>query len=315
MYEVRIISIEERDELLERYGERVLFQRKADINGVCIKLLTDNKAFKEMWEDNFRFMSEDVRPHGRVFALEREGEFEVLYEPLSKTAILFNCDYYGWVKSVALAVAGDFFEDCHSAKRRFSVHGAALDFGGVGVTIIGPPGTGKTTLSMGLLLSERRARLVSDDWYFVFPVGEFFEASASEKECYIRGDVGEIWPEFRSLIRGIPLDRRGRAVADISKLIGGRVIRQTTIRGAVLLARDPSLPPGLRDLSLSEAMEYLAAHDFCNPHQLVRDARKRKLREEFFRKFLSKLEIKLLNTTSSPSESLESAREFIRKLA
>jgi hypothetical protein len=40
-YEVRLISIEERDRLLEKYSPRFLYEQRADIYGCCIKLLTD----------------------------------------------------------------------------------------------------------------------------------------------------------------------------------------------------------------------------------------------------------------------------------
>ena len=83
-----------------------------------------------MWEDNFYAMSESVRSHGRVVMIDLPGErMKVLYEPVAKTAFLFNFDYYGWVKSVALAVAGDLLEDEHHIH---SVHGAALDIAGRG---------------------------------------------------------------------------------------------------------------------------------------------------------------------------------------
>jgi hypothetical protein len=33
--------------------------------------------------------------------------YRVLYGAQSKTAFLFNIDYYGWIKSLALSLAGD----------------------------------------------------------------------------------------------------------------------------------------------------------------------------------------------------------------
>ena len=72
----------------------------------------------------------------------------VKYDPYTKTAFLTNVDYYGWIKSIALAVAGDILEDEH---RIYSVHGAAIDVDCRGVSIIAPSGTGKTTHSWGLL--------------------------------------------------------------------------------------------------------------------------------------------------------------------
>ncbi len=127
-------------------------------------MLTDSESTKNEWEDNFYSANENTRSHGRLVVLnEPDQPLSVQYDPYTKTAFLINVDYYGWIKSIALAVAGDLLEDDH---RIYSVHGASIDVDGVGVSIIAPSGTGKTTHSWGLLLLKN-ARLISDDWYFV----------------------------------------------------------------------------------------------------------------------------------------------------
>jgi len=163
-YSVQLIDSIEKDRLYQLYESRLLYTAKAGIYGCCIKLLTEVEYVKDRWEDNFYTMSEDVRSHGRLLVLEEPGQqMTVKYDPYTKTAFLINVDYYGWIKSIALAVAGDILEDEH---RIYSVHGAAIDIGGHGVSLIAPSGTGKTTHSWGLL-RLKNARLVSDDWYFV----------------------------------------------------------------------------------------------------------------------------------------------------
>jgi len=72
-YEVRLISIEERNRLMERYGDRFLYEEKADIYGCCIKLLTDLRYVKERWEESFYPMSASIRSHGRLVVVN-EGE-------------------------------------------------------------------------------------------------------------------------------------------------------------------------------------------------------------------------------------------------
>ncbi|MCG7844007.1 MAG: hypothetical protein MIO90_01085, partial [Methanomassiliicoccales archaeon] len=110
-YPVRLISYEEKDALYERYSSSPFHTAKADISGCCIKLYTLSGVVKDTWEDNFYAMSETVRSHGRIICLDDpEHPLEVLYEPLTRTAFLFNFDYYGWIKSVALAIAGDVLE-------------------------------------------------------------------------------------------------------------------------------------------------------------------------------------------------------------
>ena len=60
---------------------------------------------------------------------------------------------------MVFAKTGDVLDDEH---RIYSVHGAAIDVGCMGVFIIAPSGTGKSTHSWGLLRLET-SRMVSDD--------------------------------------------------------------------------------------------------------------------------------------------------------
>jgi hypothetical protein len=66
--------------------------------------------------------------------LSEQGQpFTVKYDPLTKTVFLINVDYYGWVKSIALAVAGDILEDDHWI---YSVHCAMIDLGCMGFQLL-----------------------------------------------------------------------------------------------------------------------------------------------------------------------------------
>ncbi|HEX9261483.1 MAG TPA: hypothetical protein VF893_03050 [Candidatus Bathyarchaeia archaeon] len=130
-YEVELFSIMDKGALMKEYAKRLLFEERADIYGCCIKLLTEDKYAKERWEQNFYPMSAHVRSHGRIVVVEEKNRKQsVLYDPLSKTAFLINVDYYGWVKSIALSIAGDILEDGHEID---SVHGACVDLDGRGV--------------------------------------------------------------------------------------------------------------------------------------------------------------------------------------
>jgi hypothetical protein len=152
-YTVQLITPEEKDHLYQSYEQRFLYMNKAEIYGCCVKLLTEVEHVKNVWEDNFYTMSENTRSHARLIVLEEAGQpMTIKYDPYTKTAFLVNVDYYGWIKSVAMA--GDVLEDEH---RIYSVHGAAIDVGCMGVSIIAPSGTGKTTHSWGLLRLETSA--------------------------------------------------------------------------------------------------------------------------------------------------------------
>ncbi|MBC7090070.1 MAG: hypothetical protein H5T37_06770 [Methanobacteriaceae archaeon] len=306
---MEIISPQEKDEKLDELADKVYFERKANIHGACVKLLTDNKNFKEEWEDNFKFMNEDIRPHAKVFTVEDGGPLRVFYEPLSKTSIILNCDYYGWVKSIALATIADFFEDYHSEHRRYSVHGSAVDCHGQALAIIGPPGTGKTTLTYGLLLNPRY-NYVSDDWFFTRIFVNGVIVYSSEKNSYIRDDIADSWDEYKDLIAEVNLDKKKRGIADVNRLFNGRIRETSNLKAIVLLERDLDDEP-FKKLTSKEALNHMKKNDFCNPHQLIKDERKYKLRLKFFKEIFHKIEVYLLNTIETPKESLERIKNIL----
>ena len=301
MYQVRLIGHEEKDALFERYEPRLLYARKSDLYGCCIKLLTDNDEMRHKWEDNFYAMAESIRSHGRLIVLQDQSmDPGVLYEPMTHTAFMFNTDYYGYVKSVGLAIAGDILEDQHGI---YSVHGAAIDVAGKGVSLIAPSKTGKTTHSWGLLRLPD-ARLVTDDWYFVRLSNKRHLAFASEKNCYVEGDIGKIWKEFQPLVDKAKFDDSERAILNVRWIVGTTgVVPMTTLYHVLLMKRDPSDRRVVRDMDRKEALDYLVEHDFCNPHQLVRGDRKQRLHEAFFRQLLERTEVHMVNTILSPEET------------
>jgi len=308
-YHVTLIAPDEKDRLLQKNEDRFLYTSKADVYGCCIKLLTDIEQVKSLWEDNFFSMGENTRSHGRLIVLEEAGEeMSVRYEPYTKTAFLVNIDYYGWIKSIALAVASDVLEDEH---RIYSVHGAAIDIGCGGVSIIAPSGTGKTTHSWGLLRLPN-ARLVSDDWYFVRLSSREPLAYGSEKNCYINADIGKIWNEYERLVDKARFDQKGRAVVNVRWIVGaGGVIPLVTMRKIFLLKRDPEDKTVVTQLNADEALQYVLKHDFCNPHQLVKDERKLQLRTSFFRRYFEQTDVYLVNTTGTPQGTQAEIRKII----
>ena len=163
-YETKIIDTPRTNELLNICRPMNYYRHKADINGICVELFSCRKEFIDMWSDNFYHMSDSVRSHARIYCID-DGttELHAEYDISTYTIFLFNFDYYGWIKSVALGLAGNILEREHWV---YSVHGAAIDIDGKGVTLIAPSKTGKTTQSWGLL-REANSHLISDDWYFV----------------------------------------------------------------------------------------------------------------------------------------------------
>jgi hypothetical protein len=309
-YRVELISQKAKEKLMEKLYSTDLYERKAAVHGTCIKLFTNSREFKEMWEDNFEHMPDWIRPHARLFSVPGK-RLRVRYEPFSKTGILEGCDYYGWTKSIALAIVADFLEDFTSEHRRHSVHGSFVDCGGKGVAIIGPSKSGKTTLTYGLL-REKGYHFLTDDWFFVRLVDDDVLVYASERNSYIRGNLGEDWPEYRKRLKGIIKDSKGRAIVDVKRMLGGHNIRKSSLLATtVLLTRDRKLPP-LTKLSRQKALKFMLDNDFCNPHQMVRTKRKMEKRKQFFAELFKKAPVYLLNTVETPGESLERLKDIIR---
>lgn len=309
-YRIVTIGSDRKDELLQRCAQMNYLTSKADINGICVQLYTTNHDYMDMWGDNFYHMSDSVRSHARLYCLDDpETDLHAEYDTSTYTMFLFNFDYYGWIKSIALGMAGNILEDVHDIH---SVHGAALDIDGQGVTLIAPSKTGKTTQSWGLLRMDN-SHLISDDWYFVsFGAGRP-SVEGSEKNCYIDADIGDVWEEYKPLVKEVRFDNKGRGIGNVRWVAGrGSVIRSTSMRYIFLLKRDPEDSRLVFRLSSEQALEYLSKDGFCNPHQLVCDLRWTARRMGFFRRYLSECEVYMVNTISSAEETQENIRSVLR---
>ena len=237
------------------------------------------------------------------------GENQVYYDPQSRTGFLFNMDYYGWIKSLALSVAGDILEDNHGI---YSVHGACLDARGLGLCILGGSGAGKTTHTYGLLRSPR-VRVVSDDWFYARIYGSEILAYGSEKNFYIRADLADIWKEFSDLVEKAVFDEKGRAVVDLRWVIGkGRILPLTTLENVIILKRDASEGETVRELGGVEALAIMEANDYFNPHLLVHSDFKRHLRSRFFRALFARAKVHEVNTRGTPEESQRAIRDILK---
>ena len=310
-YEVTLIGKDRTAELLQRCASMNLYRLKADINGICIELFTENKDYIDMWSDNFYHMSDYTRSHARIYCIEDGSGLHAEYDVSTFTMFLFDFDYYGWIKSVALGMAGNILEQAH---RIYSVHGAAIDIDGKGVTLIAPSKTGKTTQSWGLL-RVGNAHLISDDWYFVQFGSGRPRITGSEKNCYIDADIGDVWEEYRSLVTGVRFDNKGRGIGNVRWVRGeGSVIPKTAMHTIILLKRDRSDSEVVRGMDAEDALAYLESNDFCNPHQLIRDDRSIALRREFFREYLGQCRVFMVNTILSATETQDRIREIVSSM-
>ena len=308
-YTITLITPEEKEDLTARFHPRVRYEVKSEIYGCCIKLLSDDPGIRDTWQENFYSMSQNVRSHGRLFVFSDPAHpaNTVMYDPYSKTAFLFNIRYYGWIKSLALACAGDILEDEHGI---FSVHGACVDIGGRGLCIVGQSGAGKTTQTYGLL-SDAKTRIVADDWFFSRVYGPDILAYGSEKNFYIRQDLATIWKDFDGLVKAEEYDAEGRAVADIRWVVGkGRLFPLTTVKTVVVLKRNPADPEVVRPIDPDAGQNLFSINNYFNPHLLVLNTRKTALRDKFINDLLSRTNLFEVNTTGTPAETQGQVRSL-----
>lgn len=309
-YSVTLISADENEEFTERYLPRVLYEIKSEIYGCCIKLLSDDHTMKETWQENFYPMLQNVRSHGRLFVFNdpHYGPDTVFFDPHSKSAFLLNFGYYGWIKSIALSLAGDILEDEHHI---YSVHGACLDIEGKGLCILGNPGAGKTTQTYGLL-KDPHCRIVSDDWFFSRVYGPDILAYGSEKNFYIRKDLATVWKEYDGLVPRGDFDNEGRAVADLRWVIGkGRVLPMTTLKMMIVLKRDPDDTSEARSIGIEDGLKLFEDNAYFNPHLLVNSSFKKRIRKQYISSLLQRTTVYLVNTTATAQET----QRLIRSLA
>jgi len=309
-YSITLISTEERERLMEELLPRVRYEIKSDLYGCCIKLMTDDHVTKDTWGDNFYSTFQNIRSHGRllVFNSPAYPQDTVLFDPLSRTAFLFNIAYYGWIKSLALSLAGDILEDFHGI---YSMHGACVDIAGKGICFIGAPKAGKTTQTYGLL-QDSRTRIVGDDWFFSRVYGPDILAYSSEKNFYIADDLGSIWKQFGGLVPEGAYDHDGRAVADIRWVIGkGRILPMTTLKTIIVLKRDPKDPGVSRTLDPDTALKLFVANGYFNPHLLVHNPYKNRIRNRYVAELLERLTVYEVNTTGTPQETQKMIRSLV----
>lgn len=299
---LKFITLSAKDRLVDKTYSGVKHELKANIHGACIKLSTDSEEFANLWEANFNPMPTDIRPHGRII-VSASKTFKPKYEPLSKTLIASGCKSYGWIKSKALGLCADFFEDYGSEHRRYAVHGALVDNNGCGAAIIGMPGAGKTTLIYGLALSG--LNYITDDWFFV-KLKKNISAYFSERNSYVKTDIANNWPQLKSVVSSGISSSEKKKIIDLRSAFGASRIREeTNLKTIFLLECDPKDRRTMTRLTPSVAMAFMKKRDYCNPHFIVTNPRKSKLRNSSFAAMFKNCDTWLVNTAhDKPKETI-----------
>jgi hypothetical protein len=202
--------------------------------------------------------------------------------PENRQIVFTNTDYYGQCKSWALGAAGVGLADF----KIHSCHGAAVEIDGVGVVIIAPTGTGKSTYTNWL---AQHGTINSDDWVYIQQHGDTFYANPAERFIYVRSNVVKDNPENGdnpALVAEDPVMRRQyeifeRCPAENVPVEGGRRVYnkipnsrvlidprdiaplnyRTRVKLVLLLRRD-DVSPYVMELTTPEAMEILRTGEF-----------------------------------------------------
>lgn len=312
-YTKKIISILEKERLYQKSIPSIIFERKANISGGCLHLYSDSEEWEDQWDENWFFIDENIRSHAKLFSIESgslaKGTSTVLYDPKSRTAFFKNNNYYGWLKSVALALMGDVLEDNHNI---FSAHAALLSVNGNGTCIIGPSGAGKTTLSYGLL-TNKNVKIIADDWFYFKFVNSTVTGYRSEKNTYIRADLSQSWKQYCDIMKFAKTDNKGRAIVNLAKVVGKEKIADVADINKFIILRREKKKPITEKLNVNEALKRLFGNDFFNPHWLQKNDWKMKVRKNAYSMLLKKCDILLLNTIETPKESLDRILDFSEK--
>lgn len=163
------------------------FEWNANINGMIVQLRTNIGHLYDFWVENWypAQLEADIEPHGVIYAVDGVPgrESHAFYNSDTKTGVVFNCDHYGTLRSLALGLTTDV------AERLFDIHAIralSMDINGEGVLLIGPSGTKKTDLFWRMFQDDEAAALHSNDYLFVRYGGGYAAADNPERKMYVQ---------------------------------------------------------------------------------------------------------------------------------
>ena len=202
--------------------------------------------------------------------------------PENRQIVFVNTDYYGQCKSWALGAAGVGLADF----KIHSCHGAAVEIDGVGVVLIAPTGTGKSTYTNWL---AQHGTINSDDWVYIQQIGDTFYANPAERYIYVRSNVVKDNAEAGDDVGLVQKDRVMRQQHEIfercpaenvpivdgkriyNRIPNSRVLIdprdiapmnfRTAVKLIVLLRRDDE-NPYIKELSTQEAIDVLRTGEY-----------------------------------------------------
>lgn len=196
------------EEILEK-NFNLPFKHTANICGAKIQLKTNSQHVSEFWKLNWH-CSNSKEIDGEVYIIKGVNGYEpsLFYNLEKRIALGVNSEYYGLAKSkAALGLATEILKP-----DKYPMHAASVvierNNKQVGVAIIAPTGTGKTTQFHELLYNVRDSKVVGDDYLFVSFDEERGKVIAEqpEKWLYMRTEIAEKHPTFIKSFEGLPLE-------------------------------------------------------------------------------------------------------------
>ncbi|MHB8053243.1 MAG: hypothetical protein ACYDEZ_08185 [Methanoregula sp.] len=107
-------------------------------------------------------------------------------------------------------------------------------------------------------------------------------------------------------------DHDGRAVADIRWVIGkGRILPMTTLRTIIVLKRDPADTTISQTLDAESGLKLFAENNYFNPHLLVHNPFKERIRNRYVAELLDRTTVYQVNTTGTPAETQKMIRSLV----
>ena len=264
------------------------YEWNANILGVIIQLRTNLVHLYDYFIENWypAQLETDLEPHGIIYAVGwiPGREPRAYYNSETRTAVFFKSAYYGQLRSLAIGMADDILSRQFDT---YSVRGLGLDFGGDGLLLIAPKGTGKSSYYANLLRSAK-SKIITDDVVFVRMTNGPM-ADSPERKFYMQTNLVEKIPDLAPLFdkskcenvissrddctngpcqrldncrldRGAPFCYEGsavsRAMLDPYWIGGpGKHTKKTNLKWIMLLKNDP-VAPLVTEPSVADAVRF-----------------------------------------------------------
>jgi hypothetical protein len=206
----RAPSVETTSRLVEEANRTIqdasYYEWNASIGGNVIQLRTNSPHLYQFWVENWypAQLETELEPHGVIYGVKGlpGRQPAAIHDPDSRTGLVINTAFYGQLRALALTTVTDVMERMSGVH---AVKAAALDVGGRGLLLMGPPGSGVSTQLFALLRREG-VRLVSTDTVFVRYVGGEALADLVERKLYVKTKWVTKEPRLEGLFDRSPLE-------------------------------------------------------------------------------------------------------------